>query len=265
MPVTITFQGLCGLVSETADIAKSNTLDVLLVDTSQTWLDCPHEQKLDLPTSNLEDPDNLLEAAAPGAPRRTLMLMGKQLKFLPGGAASRQSGFGTTNVHMIPEMRQVCGIGTVDSGCFSNPPTQPVAARVELPSGGTLCGDTNSSTTSEWSFVPPINTCYHGVFVTQSYFDLPAADHVIIEVSTLEGQTLGSLTLRSTNASLTLSNICVRNQADTTSDDTLVYYEILDPPFAAGDRPVARETPNCQVPPFHNGGLGCVPFLMSRS
>jgi hypothetical protein len=265
MPVTIAFQGLCGLVSETSNVATSGSLDVLLVDTSQTWLDCPHEQKLDLPASNLEDPDNLLEVAAPGAPRRTLVLTGKQLKFLPGGVASRQSGFGTANVDRIPEMRQVCGIGTVDSGCFSNPPTKPVAARVELPSGGTLSGDTNFSTTSEWSFVPPISTCYHGIFVTQSHFDLPAADHVVIEVSTLEGQPLGNLTLRSTDASLTLSNICTRTPADTPSDDTLVYYELLDPPFADGDRPVARNSPICEIPPFHTGGLGCVPFLMSRS
>jgi hypothetical protein len=263
MPVTITFQGLCGLVSETSSVATSRTLDVLLVDAAAAGLDCPHEQKLDLPAANLEDPDNLTVAGA-DASRRTLPLASRQLKFLPGGVVSTQIGFGTANVDLIPEMSKVCGIGTVDSGCFSNPPTKPVASRVELPGGGTLSGDTSTKTGIEWSFAPAVSVCYHGFFVKQSAFELPAADHIVIEVSTLNGQRLGNLTLRSTNDNLTLSNLCTRDPIGTPSDDTVVYFQLLDPPFA-GDRPLARNNPRCEVPLVHTGGIGCVPFIMSRT
>lgn len=265
MPVKITFQGLCGLVSETSNVATSRTLDVLLVDAAAVSppLPCPHEQKLDLPAANLEDPDNLTVAGA-SASRRTLALAGKQLRFLPGGVSSGGTGFGTANLNLIPEMRQVCNIGTVDSGCFSTPPTKPVAARVELPGAGTISGNSGNMTAEEWSFAPPVTTCYHGFFTKEVLFENPPADHIVIEVDTLGGQLLGRLTLRTTAANLTISNLCTEDPIGTPSDDTLVYFALLNPPFP-GTRPRARPNGTCTMPVTQSPGIGCVPFLLSRA
>jgi hypothetical protein len=218
---------------------------------------------LDLPAANLEDPDHLTVPGSSSS-RRTLELAGKQLRFLPGGVRSGQTGFGTANLNLVPEMKQVCNIGTVDIDCFGTSPTKPVAARVELPGGGTISGNPGNLTTEEWSFAPPVSVCYHGLFTKEVQFENPAADHLVIAVETLDGQLRGRLTLRTTVASLTISNLCTEDPIGTPSDDTLVYFELLDPPFV-GIRPKARPNATCTVPVTDSPGIGCVPFLTSRT
>jgi hypothetical protein len=263
MPVTIGFQGLCAMVSEKQDVATSITLNVLLVDAIKAGLTCPHEQKLDLPAANLDDP-NSLTVAGSSSSRRTLELAGKQLRFLPSGANTQQTGFGTANLNLIPEMRQVCNLGTVDSDCFSTAPTKPIAARVTLPPGGTVSGNPGNLTAEEWSFAPPVSSCYHGIFTKEVLFELPASDSVVIEVDTIGGRRLGTLTLRTTAASLNISNLCTREPIGTPSDDTLVYFELLDPPFS-GILPRARPNATCTMPVTQSPGIGCVPFLLSQT
>jgi hypothetical protein len=264
MPVTITFQGLCGLVSETADVAASRKLDVLLVDAIAGGLGCVHEQKLDLPAANLDDPRGLTEAG-PDASRRILRLAGRNVKFLLD--AANQTGFETTNLQLIPEMRQVSGIGTVHSGCFETPPTRPVSARVELPGGGKLSGDPNSRVSQEWSFAPPVNLCYHERFAKQALLELPPTRQVVLEVETLNGTSEGSLTLRSTNANLTISNLCTTDSdpLNADSDDTLVFFKLIEPPFSGALKPRARSNATCDLPVTDSPGIGCVPFLLSRN
>lgn len=265
MSVTIAFQGLCALVSEVRDVAASKTLDAVLVDAEAAGLECAHVQSLDLPAANLEDPDSLTAAGTDPA-RRTLPLAGRQLKFLPDGVPPKQTGYLAVDLDLIPEMKQACAIGTVDKDCFGSQPTKPVAARVELPGGGKLMGDRSQLTPRKWSFAPPVGTCYNGFFVKQVLFELPAAVSIVISVETLAGDPVGKVTLKGSDAQVIVSNLCGEDPdpMNTASDDTLVYYTLLDPPFV-GVQPKAVENDTCTILPMASGGLGCVPFLLSRS
>ena len=268
MPVTIGFEGLCAIVSETPNVQTSGSLDVLLIDAVGTGLVvCPHDGVMTLPAAGLEGDVNLTVADPADGARRRMDLAGKKLKFLPGGQFPNRGGITTSNLGLIPEMRQVCEIGTVDSGCFTTPPTRPIAARIELPLGGTLSGNAGREKPEVWSFVPKVNACYSGRFTWEALYELPAADHVVIEVKSIaDDKPLGSLTLRTGEARIGVSNRCREDAPETPSDDPIVYYEILDPPFSEDlDRPLGRKTANCEVDDIlDGGGIGCIPYLLSK-
>jgi hypothetical protein len=266
MPVTIGFQGLCAIVSEKQDVASSATLDVLLVDTAKAGLNCAHEPQLFLPAAGLADPDKLTVPASGG--RKLLSLAGRQVHILPGGKMPKAIGFKAAALHSVPEMKQACGIGTVDSDCFANPPqVKPIAGRIELPSGGKLFSERQSLTTNQWSFAPKVreDVCYHGFFAWEVLFELPEANSIVLDITTLAGDPEGQLTLQASSGKLAVNNICMTEAPRTPSNDTLVYYQLLDPPFSGANRPMTRSSSNCTIPKGNAPGIGCVPFLMSRT
>jgi hypothetical protein len=261
MPVTIGFQGLCAIVSEKQSVIASGSLDVLLVDAAKAGLHCPHDTELILPAAGLSDPGKLTKVDQKG---QILNLAGRQIRFVPIGQTAAAVGFRASNLHLIPEMKLACGIGTVDADCFAMPPQKtPVAGRIHLPAGGTLSSQPGLD---EWSFAPPIgNSCYHGLFTWEVLYELPAAKSFLISVETLDGAIVGQLHLPDNGGKLTVNNVCNLEAPKTPSNDTLSYYRLIDPPFSGTDRPMTWNSPDCSIPKTSSPGIGCVPFLMSRT
>ncbi len=264
MAVNIGFKGLCAIVSETEDLATSRTLHVLVLEAKHPEVFCDHHAVLILPAIGLDDPDHLTVPDPADPSLRRMELAGRALAVLPGGRRPDSSGFGSSHLDLIPEMKRICGLATVDNDCFATPPTRmPIGARIELPAGGKVICDPAGVTPDVWSFVPKVGSCYAKQFAWTPLFEVPEADEVVIKVDTLSGDPVGQLTLRSREASLVVSNLCDEEHPDASSDDVLFYYEILAPPFH-GDRPRARQSPDC-TDILNGSGIGCIPARLFRA
>jgi hypothetical protein len=284
MPVTISFRGLCALVSDSEEIQGSSTLDVVLVDAAAAGAHHPHIPRMRFREADLiSDPGHLAEPD-PVSGWLRLPLMSRRLKVLAQGSSA--TGISAQSVDSLASLRRACGVGTIHEDCLADKPKlKPVASRIELPNGTIVC-DVDLAP-NEWSFypTPPGLKCYSGRFSkeVQHQFD---ATQVEIQVKNF-GETPHTLTF-SGSSQIQVRNESVpplgrvrfvaldRVEASRRSElDDLPLAE--DPPHGFAlykllkidpeHKPYIQPFPMCdlgQIRVFDDGDVGCIPVRTTK-